>query len=154
MSNSLLEIYTDGACRGNPGPGGWAALLVWDGHQKVITGSAPDTTNNRMELMAAIGGLLAVKKKCPICLTTDSTYLRNGITEWLPRWKCNGWKTAQRKAVSNKDLWRRLDGLVSQFDIRWEWVKGHSGHRYNDIVDELARQAMNGVSSFKHSDIE
>ncbi len=152
MSDSRLKIYTDGACSGNPGPGGWAALLVWDGRHKAVAGASPDTTNNRMELMAAIGGLSAVKKKCPICLTTDSTYLRDGITQWLPKWKRNGWQTAQRKAVRNKDLWERLDALVAQFDIQWEWVKGHSGHRYNDMVDELARQAINGASPLNDSD--
>ena len=138
----LVELFTDGACRGNPGPGGWAALLRSGGEEKLVTGAEAETTNNRMELMAAIGGLEALTRNCRVTLTTDSQYVRQGITSWIKRWKANGWKNAQKKAVKNKDLWERLDALVSQHEVEWHWVKGHSGHRENELVDQAANDAL------------
>lgn len=138
-----VEIYTDGACRGNPGPGGWAALLVaGGGERKEVTGSEPMTTNNRMELMGAIGGLSALKRRCSVRLYTDSRYVMQGITEWLPRWKAAGWRTAARAPVKNQDLWERLDAVVAAQDVEWHWVRGHSGHEGNEHVDQLANRAI------------
>ena len=137
-----VEIYTDGACRGNPGPGGWAALLVAGKERKEVSGSEPLTTNNRMELMAAIGGLGALKRRCAVKLYTDSKYVLQGITEWLPNWKARGWRTAAREPVKNQDLWQLLDAAVSGQDIEWHWVKGHSGHEGNEYVDQLANIAI------------
>jgi ribonuclease HI len=137
------EIYTDGACRGNPGPGGWAAVLRYKGHEKELYGAEPLTTNNRMELMAAIRGLESLKRPCRVRLTTDSQYVQKGITEWLPNWKRNGWKTAGKKPVKNADLWQRLDAAIAGHEIRWEWVRGHSGHSENERADELANKAIN-----------
>ena len=137
-----VKIFTDGACRGNPGPGGWGALLQFNGNEKELRGAEEQTTNNRMELTAAIMGLEALKRPCNIVLTTDSQYVKNGITVWLPDWKQRDWKTANKKPVKNVDLWQRLDEAVSQHDIRWEWVKGHSGHVENDRVDQLANLAI------------
>jgi ribonuclease HI len=142
LSRSQVEIFTDGACRGNPGPGGWAALLRSDGHEKVISGYEPQTTNNRMELMAAIEGLAALKRPCRVRLTTDSEYLRQGVTQWLRRWKANGWRTAQKQPVKNQDLWQRLDELAGSHDVEWHWVRGHSGHAENEIVDQAANAAI------------
>jgi ribonuclease HI len=136
------EIFTDGACRGNPGQGGWAAVLRYKGHEKVLYGAEPLTTNNRMELMAAIRALESLKRPCRVRLTTDSQYVQKGITEWLANWKRNGWKTAARKPVKNADLWQRLDTAISGHRIRWEWVKGHSGHPENELADELANRAI------------
>jgi ribonuclease HI len=136
------EIYTDGACRGNPGPGGWAAVLRYKGHEKILYGAEPLTTNNRMELMAAICALESLKHPCRVRLTTDSQYVQKGITEWMANWKRNGWKTAARKPVKNVDLWQRLDTVISGHQIRWEWVRGHSGHRENELADELANKAI------------
>ncbi len=138
MQKNILEIYTDGACKGNPGPGGWGALLLWNDHQKKISGFVADTTNNRMELQAAIEALKAVKKPLKIKLHTDSTYVRSGITEWIKKWQSNGWN---RGKIKNIDLWQELHELTTQFEIEWIWVKGHSGHKYNDIVDQLASDA-------------
>jgi ribonuclease HI len=138
MKKNFLEIYTDGACKGNPGPGGWGALLLWNDHQKKLSGFEADTTNNRMELRAAIEALKAVKKPIPIKLHTDSTYVRSGITEWIKKWQANGWNKGK---IKNIDLWEELYELTKQFEIEWIWVKGHSGHKYNDIVDQLASDA-------------
>jgi ribonuclease HI len=137
-----VEIYTDGACRGNPGPGGWAALLVAGTERKEVMGSEPATTNNRMELCAAIGGLKALKRRCAVKLYTDSKYVLQGVTEWLPNWKARGWRTAARAPVKNQDLWQELDLAVAAQDIEWIWVKGHSGHEGNEYVDQLANIAI------------
>jgi len=137
-----VEIYTDGACRGNPGPGGWAALLVTGKERKEVSGSEALTTNNRMELMAAIGGLGALKRRCAVKLYTDSKYVLQGVTEWLPNWKSRGWLTSARAPVKNQDLWQLLDAAVSGQDIEWHWVKGHSGHEGNEYVDQLANIAI------------
>ena len=137
-----VEIFTDGACRGNPGPGGWAALLVAGETRKEVSGSEADTTNNRMELAAAIGGLKALKRRCAVKLFTDSKYVLQGVTEWLPNWKAHGWRTAERKPVKNQDLWQALDAAVAAQDIEWHWVKGHSGHEGNEYVDQLANLAI------------
>ncbi|HEX3396174.1 MAG TPA: ribonuclease HI [Steroidobacteraceae bacterium] len=137
-----VEIFTDGACRGNPGPGGWAALLVAGTERKEVSGSEALTTNNRMELTAAIGGLGALKRRCTVKLYTDSKYVLQGITEWLPNWKARGWRTAARQPVKNQDLWQLLDAAVANQDIQWIWVKGHSGHDGNEYVDQLANIAI------------
>jgi ribonuclease HI len=137
-----VDLFTDGACRGNPGPGGWAALLVAGKERKEVSGAETLTTNNRMELMAAIGGLGALKRRCAVKLYTDSKYVLQGVTEWLPNWKARGWRTAARTPVKNQDLWQLLDAAVSGQDIEWHWVKGHSGHEGNDYVDQLANVAI------------
>jgi len=133
-----IEIYTDGACRGNPGPGGWGALLISGRHRKTLHGGEPETTNNRMELTAAIEALNALKGKRKVILHTDSKYVMDGITEWMPNWKKRGWKTTARKPVKNKDLWQALDEAASRHSIDWRWVKGHSYHPENDEADALA----------------
>ncbi len=135
-----VEIFTDGACLGNPGPGGWAALLRCGGQESELVGGAPHTTNNRMELMAAIAGLEALTRPCSVRLTTDSRYVLDGIQSWLPAWKRNGWRTAARKPVKNIDLWQRLDTASARHEIEWHWVRGHAGHAENERVDALARQ--------------
>ena len=137
-----VDIFTDGACRGNPGPGGWAALLIAGTERKEVSGSQANTTNNRMELCAAIGGLNALKRRCKVMLYTDSNYVLQGITEWLPNWKARGWRTAARKPVKNQDLWEQLDACAAAQDIEWHWVKGHSGHEGNEYVDQLANLAI------------
>jgi len=137
-----VEIFTDGACKGNPGPGGWGALLRFGEIEKELCGGEKDTTNNRMELMAAIEGLAALSEPCNVKLTTDSQYVRKGITEWITNWKKNNWKTAAKKPVKNSDLWQRLDQESKQHNITWLWIKGHSGHRENDIADELANKGI------------
>jgi len=137
-----VEIYTDGACRGNPGPGGWAALLIAGKDRKEVSGAESLTTNNRMELMAAIGGLSALKRRCAVRLYTDSKYVLQGATEWLANWKARGWLTSARAPVKNQDLWELLDAAVSEQDIEWHWVKGHSGHDGNEYVDQLANIAI------------
>ena len=141
MTPSVL-IYTDGACRGNPGPGGWGAILISGEHVKEICGGEPDTTNNRMELMAAIQALEALKKPCKVELHTDSTYVMKGISEWIFGWKKRGWKTADGKPVKNDDLWRRLDTARARQDVSWNWVKGHAGHELNERADALARKGL------------
>ena len=133
-----VEIFTDGACRGNPGPGGWGALLRSNGVEKILHGGEQHTTNNRMELKAAIEGLKALKEACEVELTTASNYVRHGISDWINKWKRNGWKTADKKAVKNADLWQALDSETERHRINWHWVKGHSGHRENEIADQLA----------------
>ena len=142
MTAPQVCLYTDGACSGNPGPGGWGALLTMGQHEKELCGAEAQTTNNRMEMMAAIQGLRALKNPCQVDLYTDSQYLRDGITSWIVGWKKNGWKTAAKKPVKNEDLWRLLDDLVQIHDIRWHWVKGHNGHPENERVDLLARSAI------------
>ncbi len=142
MDQQKVSIYTDGGCRGNPGPGGWGASLSFGDHQKDIYGYEEETTNNRMELMAAIRALEILTRSCDIDLTTDSQYVRQGITEWMENWKKRGWKTAAKKPVKNKDLWQRLDEAVVRHDVKWHWVKGHSGHEGNERADDLANRAM------------
>ncbi|MDJ0653529.1 MAG: ribonuclease HI [Xanthomonadales bacterium] len=137
-----VSIYTDGACSGNPGPGGWGALLRAGRREKSLSGGEKDTTNNRMELRAVIEALNALKRSCEVDLYTDSTYVQQGITQWIKNWKANGWRTAAKKPVKNQDLWEKLDRAVSRHKVRWHWVKGHSGHPENDIADELARSAI------------
>jgi len=137
-----IELFTDGACKGNPGPGGWGALLRYENNEKSLCGGEQNTTNNRMELMAAIKGLEHLKEACNVVLTTDSQYVRKGITEWIVNWKKNGWKNAAKKPVKNSDLWQELDKLSKLHDIEWRWVKGHSGHRENEIADQLANKGI------------
>jgi ribonuclease HI len=146
---TCVEIFTDGACRGNPGPGGWAALLVCGTERKEVSGSEAATTNNRMELSAAIGGLGALKRRCAVKLYTDSKYVLQGITEWLPNWKARGWRTAARTAVKNQDLWELLDAAVADQDIQWIWVRGHSGHEGNEYVDRLANDAIDRMLALR-----
>ena len=141
MSN-ILKIYTDGACRGNPGVGGWGAILKYDNSIKEINGFSKQTTNNIMELTAVIKSLKQLNRACNIIITTDSIYVKNGITEWVHNWKKNGWKTANKKPVKNKDLWIKLDSLSKKHIIDWKWVKGHSGHLYNERADQLANEAI------------
>jgi ribonuclease HI len=140
--NKIVEIFTDGACSGNPGPGGWGAVLRYGGVEKEMSGGEPATTNNRMEMMAAIMAIEAVKRPCEIHLHTDSEYLRQGITTWIHSWKARGWKTADKKPVKNVDLWQRLELAIETHDVHWHWVKGHSGHVENERADELARLAI------------
>lgn len=140
-----VEIYTDGACRGNPGPGGWAALLRSGDHEREISGAETMTTNNRMELMAVIQALSALKRPVSGHVYTDSQYVRQGVLEWLAQWKARGWKTADRKPVKNQDLWQTLDGLVQRHSLEWHWVKGHSGNAGNERVDELANRAIDAL---------
>jgi len=137
-----IEIFTDGACRGNPGPGGWGVLLRFQDKEKTLHGGELETTNNRMELMAAIIGLESLNESCSVTLTTDSKYVMHGITDWIENWKKRGWKTAAKKPVKNEDLWRRLDEACNQHEINWHWVKGHSGHRENELVDALANKGL------------
>ena len=144
VHNAVL-IHTDGSCLHNPGPGGWAAILRWQGNERELSGSEADTTNNRMELMAAIMGLEAVTRPMPIEIFTDSKYVMNGINDWMPRWKSNGWKTAAKKPVANQDLWQQLDAAAERHQITWHWVKGHAGDPYNERCDELARKAAAAI---------
>ena len=141
------QIYTDGSCLNNPGPGGWAAILVWGDHEKVLVGGDNETTNNRMELMAAIAALEALTRPVDVTLTSDSTYLKDGITKWIIGWKKNGWKTAAKKPVANQDLWMRLDEAIKPHNITWAWVKGHAGHPMNERCDELARAEAEKIKS-------
>ena len=142
MSNAKVEIFTDGACSGNPGPGGWGAVLRFGEHERELSGGEPGTTNNRMELMAAIAGLEALKRPCTVHLTTDSNYVRDGITKWIKGWKKNGWRTADKKPVKNMELWQRLDAARATHEVHWHWVRGHSGHPENERADQLARDAI------------
>lgn len=137
-----VEIFTDGACSGNPGPGGWGAILRFGDEERQLSGGEPDTTNNRMELLAAIRALETLKRPCRIVLTTDSQYVMKGVTEWMPVWKQNGWRTSSKKSVRNQDLWVELDRLLAEHDVHWEWVRGHAGHPENEQADYLARQAI------------
>ena len=137
-----VEVLTDGACKGNPGPGGWGALLRFGAVEKSLYGGEANTTNNRMELMAAIEGLTALKEACDVLLVTDSQYVLKGVTEWMDGWKRNGWKTAAKQPVKNADLWQRLDAQVQRHKINWKWVRGHTGHRENEIADSLANRGI------------
>jgi len=137
-----VEVWTDGACSGNPGPGGWGAVLIWNGREKEVSGGESLTTNNRMELTAAIAALSALKRRSRVDLHTDSQYLRGGITGWIAGWKKNGWRTADRKPVKNVDLWQQLDALREKHDVHWHWVKGHAGTEANERADQLARDGM------------
>jgi ribonuclease HI len=141
-TNSMVEVFTDGACKGNPGPGAWAAILRFGNHEKTLAGADPDTTNNRMEIMAAIKALEALKRPCSVRIATDSKYLMLGITEWLKGWKARNWNTSQKKPVKNEDLWKILDELNSKHRVEWIWVQGHVGHVENERADKLARQAL------------
>ncbi|WP_421707368.1 ribonuclease HI [Algihabitans sp.] len=140
-----VELFTDGACSGNPGPGGWGAILRWNGHERELAGGEAETTNNRMEMLAAIHGLEALKRPSDVVLTTDSQYVMKGITEWLPGWKRRGWKTASKKPVKNQDLWQRLDSALQTHRVEWKWVRGHSGHAENERVDALARAQITAL---------
>jgi ribonuclease HI len=142
MSEGKVIVHTDGACSGNPGPGGWAAILEYNGKQKELSGGEAATTNNRMELMAAISALEALRRPCTVELHTDSKYLRDGISKWIHSWKRNGWRTAEKTPVRNAELWKRLDAALQNHRISWHWVRGHAGHDLNERADELARQAM------------
>lgn len=144
-SSTAVEIFTDGACKGNPGPGGWGALLRYKGQEKSLFGGELDTTNNRMEMMAVIEALRSLKRPCEVILTTDSVYVKNGITSWISGWKQKGWKTAAKKPVKNVDLWKLLDAECARHTVDWHWVKGHSGHRENEIADQLANQGVDQV---------
>ena len=137
-----VAIYTDGACRGNPGPGGWGAVLLYGGHRREISGASGQTTNNRMELTAAIRALEALKRPSEVALYTDSTYVKDGITRWLPNWKARGWRTAAKAPVKNRDLWEALDAIVGRHDVTWHWVRGHAGNAENERADTLARSAL------------
>ena len=141
-----VEIFTDGGCRGNPGPGGWGALLRYGCHERELWGGEPDTTNNRMELTAVIEALKALREPVEATITTDSQYVKNGVTQWLPNWKRNGWKTAAKKPVKNRDLWEELDRQLQRHVVRWKWVKGHAGHAENERVDALANRAMDEMT--------
>jgi len=142
-----VHIFTDGACRGNPGPGGWGAILRYGDREREIYGAERATTNNRMELMAAIQALEALNRSCEAVVTTDSEYLRKGITEWLPQWKRRGWKTAAKQPVKNQDLWERLEKAIERHRVEWEWIKGHSGHEENERADSLANRAIDEMLS-------
>ncbi len=142
---NVIEIYTDGACSGNPGPGGWGVILRWNGHEKELSGGEPETTNNRMEMMAVIAALKAMKRRSTIRLYTDSQYVKQGVEEWLEGWKAKGWKTAGKKPVKNQDLWMEIDALVLKHDITFHWVRGHDGHPENERADALARAAIKKV---------
>lgn len=144
-----VQIFTDGGCRGNPGPGGWGAILRYRGHEKEISGAEPDTTNNRMELTAALMALSSLKRPCRVQLTTDSQYLKQGITEWLPGWKRRGWRTAGGQPVKNQDLWMALDVQNQQHQVEWFWVRGHSGHPENERADQLANLAIDDLLARK-----
>mgnify|MGYP001308726523 FL=1 len=141
-NSNIVQIFTDGACKGNPGPGGWGAILRYRNTEKELNGYAPETTNNIMELTAVIEALKTLSRSCPIVITTDSNYVKDGITKWIHNWKLKGWKTAARKPVKNKELWITLDELVENHDITWKWVKGHSGHPENERADDLANEAI------------
>lgn len=146
-SPPLVTIYTDGACRGNPGPGGWGVILSKGPHQRELSGAEAHTTNNRMELLAAINGLEALRTPCRVALHTDSTYVQKGISEWIAGWKKNGWKTASRKPVKNKDLWQRLEQAMAPHEVNWHWVKGHAGNAGNERADALANAAIDRFQS-------
>lgn len=141
-----VEIFTDGACLGNPGPGGWAALLRFRGREREMSGAEAETTNNRMEMMAAIASLEALTRPSHVRLTTDSSYVKDGITKWLASWKARGWRTAAKKPVKNQDLWERLDAAAGPHEVEWVWVRGHAGHEENERVDDLARDAARGIA--------
>lgn len=145
MVTQVVEIFTDGACRGNPGPGGWGAILRAEGRERELNGAEAQTTNNRMELMAVIESLRVLKQSCQVTVTTDSKYVKDGMTSWLPNWKRRGWRTSQGKPVKNIDLWQALDTEVARHEVHWEWVRGHTGHVENERADALARQAIDDM---------
>lgn len=145
MTDKRVTLYTDGACKGNPGTGGWGVVLEYGEHRKELFGGDAGTTNNRMELMAAIAGLSTLKSRCIVDLYTDSVYVKDGITKWLSNWKSNGWRTASKKPVANQDLWEQLDQAVSNHQVNWHWVKGHSGDPGNERADELANQGVSSI---------
>lgn len=147
--SQVVKMFTDGACKGNPGPGGWGTWMLYGEHEKEMFGGELNTTNNRMELMAAIKGLEALSRPCSVELTTDSEYLRKGVLEWMAGWKKRGWKTASRQPVKNQDLWMRLDEAIANHDISWHWVKGHSGHPGNEKADSLANRGVDSVMGAK-----
>jgi len=147
LNNEQVEIFTDGACRGNPGIGGWGAVIRYKEHEKLLSGGEQDTTNNRMELMAAIQALNSLKRSCKVNLTTDSQYVRKGILEWMEAWKKRGWKTAARKPVKNQDLWEQLDKSTQRHEIDWHWVKGHAGHEGNELADSLANRGIDDLQT-------
>ena len=147
---SNVKIYTDGACRGNPGPGGWGASLRFNGHRKDLYGSEAQTTNNRMELMAVIEGLNALSRNCDVCIYTDSKYVLDGITKWMANWKKNGWKTAAKKPVKNVELWKSLDAALQNHQVEWQWVKGHSGDEGNECADTLANKGIDEMLNSSH----
>ena len=140
----MVDLFTDGACSGNPGPGGWGVLMQWRGEEKELNGGERETTNNRMEMMAAIRGLEALKRPAAVRVHTDSSYLRDGITKWIREWKKNGWKTAAKKPVKNMDLWQRLETAIERHQVEWHWIKGHAGHPENERADALARAGIPG----------
>lgn len=142
LKTTMIEIYTDGACSGNPGPGGWGAILKWNGHEKELSGGEAETTNNRMEMMAVIKALEALKKPSDVMLYTDSKYVLQGATEWLEGWKARGWKGANKKPVKNQDLWEQIDSVIQKHNVKFIWIKGHSGHEFNERVDKLAVAAI------------
>ncbi|MBD3584805.1 ribonuclease HI [Salinimonas sp. HHU 13199] len=146
MGKKAIEIYTDGSCLGNPGPGGYGAVMIYNSHRKELSEGYFETTNNRMELLAPIAALNALSESCKVDVTTDSQYVKNGINQWIHNWRKNGWRTAAKKPVKNADLWRQLDDAVSKHDVTWHWVKGHSGHPENERCDDLARAAANQPS--------
>ena len=143
--NTVVEIYTDGACKGNPGPGGWGALLRCNGREKELYGGERETTNNRMELAAVIAGLEALKRPCRVVVFTDSQYVKKGISEWIHNWKKRGWKTASKEPVKNADLWQALDTSAQRHEIEWRWVKGHAGHEFNERADQLANRGVTSI---------
>lgn len=145
---TIVHLYTDGACKGNPGAGGWGVLLRYGTHEKELYGGQADTTNNRMELTAVIEGLAALKRPCQVCIHTDSQYVKNGMESWIHNWKRNGWRTSAKAPVKNADLWQQLDALIAQHDVSWQWVKGHAGHAENERADALANQ---GVASLNQA---
>ncbi len=147
MTGTTIRIYTDGACKGNPGPGGWGAILQWNGHERELFGGEPNTTNNRMELLAVINALEALQRQCRAEVYTDSQYVQKGISEWIDSWKRRGWKTADRKPVKNADLWVRLDALASRHELTWHWVRGHDGHAENERADELANRGVRSLTA-------
>lgn len=146
MATDTVEVFTDGACRGNPGPGGWGVLLRYGDTEKELYGGEVNTTNNRMELMAAIMALEGLKRSCQVRLTTDSEYVKNGITQWLPKWKARGWRTASKSPVKNADLWQRLEQAAGQHQVQWHWVRGHSGHPENERADQLANRGIDELA--------
>lgn len=145
MTENQVEMYTDGACKGNPGPGGWGALLRFNGKEKELFGGERDTTNNRMELTAVIAGLQALTRPCRVVVYTDSQYVKNGISEWIHNWKKRGWKTASKEPVKNADLWQALDAARALHDVDWRWVKGHAGHEFNERADQLANRGVSSI---------
>lgn len=147
MAKNLVEAFTDGACRGNPGPGGWGVLLRYGDNEKELYGGERETTNNRMELMAAIMALESLTRECQVRLTTDSEYVKNGITQWLPKWKARGWRTANKTPVKNADLWQRLERAAATHNVQWHWVRGHSGHAENERADQLANRGIDELTA-------